>query len=171
MATKLQTLRSSFSIGNLIKQKGTGADFAQVMKPTSKDDITPYSREKTYRGTEEFDQQFKIEDKVYYSDNEVKGAKMIAEQATEAAKNKEQVVKSQVTIDKAKTQWYEADQELMRGQSTESLKRFDEKLKTQTLLDSQAPEYMRLVGGYARENTGAVAVMAKLDQIETSMKL
>ena len=171
MANKLQALRNSFSVGNIIKQKGTGADFAQVMKPTSKDDITPYNRDKTYRGTEDFDQQFKIEEKVYYSDNEVKGAKMIAEQATEAAKNKEQVVKSQLEIDKAKSDWYKADQELMRGQAKESLKRFDQKIETQTLLDSQAPEYMRLVGSYARENTGAVAVMAKLDQIETSMKL
>ena len=171
MATRLDSLRQRFSVGNLIKEKGTGANFSKVMTPTGKDDITPYNREKTYRGTEEFDRQFNIPDKVHYSDNEVKGAKLIAKEAEEAAKNKQEVVKQKLEIEEAKTQWYMAEQQLLQGQSKESLKRFDEKLKTQNLLDSQAPEYMRLVGNFARENQGAVNVMQQLDRIETTMKL
>lgn len=171
MATKLQRLRKQFSVSNLIKESGTGANFGKIMAPTSKSDITPYNRERSYAGTEEFDQHFNIPNKVVYSENEVKGAKLIAQEAKEAAKNRQEVVKSQSEIEAAKTQWYKAEQELIQEQSKESLKRFEEKIGTQKMLDSQAPRYMSIVGDFARENSGAVAVMAQLDRIEMGMKL
>ena len=171
MATKLQNFRKQFSIGNIIKEHGTGADFNKIMSPTGKGDITPYNRTRSYQGTEEFDEHFAIPDRVNPSDNEVKGAKVIAENATKAASNKAAIVESQLKVDQARTQWYEADQKLVRGVSEGSLERFETKIQTQKQLDSQAPKYMQIVGNFANENIGAVNVMQQLDKIESAMKL
>jgi hypothetical protein len=171
MATKLDGLRNRFSTGNIIKEAGTGANFSKVMSPTGKGDITPYTRERSYAGTDEFDQQFNIPDRVNPSENEAKGAKIIAENAIKAASNKKVIVEAQLKVDKARTEWYEADQQYVKGVAEGSLKRFEEKIQTQKMLDSQAPKYMQIVGNYANENVGAVNVMRQLDKIENSMKL
>jgi hypothetical protein len=141
------------------------------MSPTGKGDITPYTRERSYAGTDEFDQQFNIPDRVNPSENEAKGAKIIAENAIKAASNKKVIVEAQLKVDKARTEWYEADQQYVKGVAEGSLKRFEEKIQTQKMLDGQAPKYMQIVGNYANENVGAVNVMRQLDKIENSMKL
>ena len=171
MATKLDGLRNRFSTGNIIKEAGTGANFSKVMSPTGKGDIPPYTRERSYAGTDEFDQQFNIPDRVNPSKNEADGAKIIAENAIKAASNKKIIVEAQLKVDKARTEWYEADQQYVKGVAEGSLKRFEEKIQTQTMLDGQAPKYMQIVGNYANENVGAVNVMKQLDKIENSMKL
>lgn len=171
MANNLSGLRNRFSVGNIIKENGTGANFSKVMSPTGKGDITPYTRERSYAGTDEFDQQFNIPDRVNPSENEAKGAKIIAENAIKAASNKKVIVEAQLKVDKARTEWYEADQQYVKGVAEGSLKRFEEKIQTQKMLDSQAPKYMQIVGNYANENTGAVNVMKQLDKIESGMKL
>jgi hypothetical protein len=171
MASKLENLRNKFSVSGIIKEKGTGANFGKVMTPTGKGDINPYNRERSYNGTDEFDAHFTIPDRVNPSKNEVEGAKAIAKNATEAAINKSEIVESQLKVDKARTDWYEADQKLVRGISEGSLKRFGEKLETQEKLDAQAPKYVQMVGHFANENMGAVNVMQQLDKIETGMKL
>lgn len=169
MATKLQSLKSFTS--TILKTKGTGCDIEKAMAPVSKTDITPWNRERSYLGTQEFEQQFNIPDKVHYSKNEVEGAKIMAKQATEAAENKKEITKSKVQIEVAKTEWYKADQEGLRHQSNESLERFNEKTKTQTHLDAQTPFYMGTVGKFANEHTGALNVLEQLNRIENSMKL
>ncbi len=169
MATRLDNLKKFTS--TVIKTKGTGCDIEKAMAPVSKTDITPWNRERSYLGTQEFEQQFNITDKVYYSKNEVEGAQIIAKQATEAAKNKEEVVKAKEQIEVAKTQWYKADQEDIRHQSNQSLDRFNEKTKTQSHLDAQTPHYMKTVSLFANEHTGALNVLGQLDRIESSMKL
>ena len=171
MATKLDGLRSRFSVSNIIKESGTGANFGKIMSPTGKGDVNPYNRERSYAGTNEFDEHFTIPDRVNPSKNEVDGAKTIAENAIKAAKHKSEIVESQLKVDKARTEWYEADQKLVRGISEGSLERFNEKLNTQKHLDAQAPKYMQMVGSFANENMGAVNVMAQLDKIESGMKL
>lgn len=171
MASKLDGLRNRFSTGNIIKEAGTGANFSKVMTPTGKGDITPYTRERSYAGTDDFDQQFNIPDRVNPSENEAKGAKIIAENAIKAASNKKIIVEAQLKVDKARTEWYEADQQYVKGVAEGSLKRFTEKLNTQKQLDTQAVYLMQAVGNYANENAGAVAMMKQLDKIENSMKL
>lgn len=171
MANNLSGLRNRFSVGNIIKEAGTGANFSKVMSPTGKGDITPYTRERSYAGTDEFDQQFNIPDRVNPSENEAKGAKIIAENAIKAASNKKVIVEAQLKVDKARTEWYEADQQYVKGVAEGSLKRFEEKIQTQKMLDGQAPKYVQIVGNYANENVGAVNVMRQLDKIENSMKL
>lgn len=172
MANNLSGLRNRFSVGNIIKEAGTGANFSKVMTPTGKGgDITPYTRERSYAGTDDFDQQFNIPDRVNPSENEAKGAKIIAENAIKAASNKKIIVEAQLKVDKARTEWYEADQQYVKGVAEGSLKRFEEKIQTQKMLDGQAPKYMQIVGNYANENVGAVNVMKQLDKIENSMKL
>jgi hypothetical protein len=171
MATKLDGLRSRFSVSNIIKESGTGANFGKVMTPTGKGDITPYNRERSYRGTDEFDQQFNIPDRVNPSENEAKGAKIIAENAIKAASNKKVIVEAQLKVDKARTEWYEADQQYVKGVSEGSLKRFTEKLNTQKLLDTQAVYLTQAAGSYANEYEGAIGMMRQLDKIETNMKL
>lgn len=171
MASNLSSLRNRFSVGNIIKEAGTGANFSKVMTPTGKGDITPHARERSYAGTDEFDQQFNIPDRVNPSKNEADGAKIIAENAIKAASNKKIIVEAQLKVDKARTEWYEADQQYVKGVAEGSLKRFEEKIQTQTMLDGQAPKYMQIVGNYANENVGAVNVMKQLDKIENSMKL
>lgn len=169
MATKLQSLRNFTQ--TIIKEKGTGCNIEKAMAPVSKADITPWNRERSYLGTQEFEQQFNIPDKVHYSKNEVKGAQIVAEQATEAAENKEKVTKSKQQIEEAKTRWYQSDQEGIRHQSDESMKRFNEKTKTQTHLDAQTPFYMGTVSRFANEHTGALNVLEQLNRIESTMKL
>ena len=171
MGNRLDTLRNKFSVGSIIKEKGTGANFGKVMTPTGKGDINPYNRERSYNGTDEFDAHFTIPDRVNPSENDVKGAKIVAENATKAAKNKSEIVESQLKVDKARTEWYEADQKLVRGVSEGSLERFSEKLKTQEKLDTQAIDYMQAVGVFANKNMGAVNAMQQLDKIEHAMKL
>ena len=171
MATKLQSLRDKFSVGSIIKEKGTGANFGKIMAPTGKDDITPYNRERSYLGTDEFDQQFNIPRQVAYSDSAVEGAKLVAQEAKKAATNRQHIAKSQAEIEAAKTQWYRTEQESIKDESQESLKRFEEKISTQKHLDSQSPRYMAIVGDFARGNRDNVAFMQQLDRIEMNMKL
>ena len=58
MATRLDNLKKFTS--TVIKTKGTGCDIEKAMAPVSKTDITPWNRERSYLGTQEFEQQFNI---------------------------------------------------------------------------------------------------------------